>query len=166
MLSYEDAHRIFRYDPESGLLYRKKRGPRGKPDHVVGNPYSNGYLRVSIGGQSNKREYLLHRLIWMMQHGEWPDGEIDHINRIRTDNRISNLRICTNAENKQNLSLRSNNTSGYTGVSYWKAMGKWRADITVNHKIKHLGRFDTPEEAYSAYLAAKAELHTFNPVPH
>ena len=164
MLDQETACRVFRYDPETGCLYRRKRtGKRSGPEKKVGSPYSNGYLRVSYGPRKEAQEYLLHRLIWMMQTGEWPPEEIDHINGDRQDNRWCNLRACSSAENKQNVGLKKNNTSGFIGVSYWKTCGKWRADITVNGKMKHLGRFGTPEEASAAYQEAKAKLHTFNP---
>lgn len=99
-----------------------------------------------------------------MAYGAWPDGEIDHINGDRKDNRLENLRLATSSENKQNIGLKSNNRSGFTGVSWFAAAKKWRADITIAGKMRHLGRFDTPEAAAEAYAKAKAELHTFNPV--
>lgn len=166
MITKEVAEKVFRYDPETGYLFRRKRdGKRAGPEKKVGNPYSNGYLRVSYGPKGGNKEYLVHRLVWLMHTGAWPEGEIDHINGDRQDNRIANLRCCTSSENKQNIKKRKNNKSGYTGVSLFGKSGRWRADLTVNKKATYLGSFETPEEAYSAYLEAKSKLHQFNPVP-
>jgi hypothetical protein len=68
-------------------------------------------------------------------------------------------------QNLQNQGLKTNNTSGYTGVSWSKERNKWEAGITINYKQKCLGTFDSKEDAYQAYLTAKARYHTFNPVP-
>lgn len=164
MITYEDAHRLFAYDPDTGLLTRRiTTSKKAKAGLVVGNPYSNGYLRVGVGPRGACKEYLLHRLIWMMHAGEWPEGEIDHINGVRTDNRLANLRIATSGENRQNSCRYASNKSGYRGVSWFRVAGKWRADITVNRKAIYLGSFDDINEA-AAYTKAKSELHTFQPV--
>tara|TARA_R110000824_G_scaffold396554_1_gene598108 strand:- start:1212 stop:1535 length:324 start_codon:yes stop_codon:yes gene_type:complete len=88
-----------------------------------------------------------------------PKGmQVDHINRNPLDNRKSNLRICTNAENSYNTGPQKNNTSGYKGVSWRKDAKKWTAYI--GHAPKsHLGYFDTPEEAAKARDAKAKELH-------
>lgn len=165
MLTYDEAHRLFSYDPETGLLTRRiTTGKKSKAGMVVGHPYSNGYLRVGVGPRGACREYLLHRLIWMMCTGSWPDGEIDHINGIRDDNRLSNLRVATSGENRQNSCRYATNKSGHRGVSWFRLAGKWRADITVSRKRLYLGTFDTVEAAAAAYTKAKSELHTFQPV--
>ena len=165
MITHEEAHQIFTYNEEDGKLTRRTRpGPRAKPGRVVGNPYSNGYLRVSVGPAGSNKEYLLHRLIWMMKTGTWPTGEIDHINGVRDDNRWVNLRQCTSSENKQNLGIRKNNTSGHAGVSKKRGMEAWQANITVNKKQIFLGIFYSLEEAAEAYRRAKLKYHTFQPV--
>jgi hypothetical protein len=87
-------------------------------------------------------------------YGDWPSSELDHINNIPTDNRISNLRLSNPSANNLNKHRpRSDNKSGYRGVIAYK--NKWRADIKLNGKPQYLGVFDTAEAAYAAYLSAK-----------
>jgi hypothetical protein len=161
LLTFERAHERLIYDDKTGLLtWKIDHWKTVKAGRLAGDFYRNGYRRVCV----DSKDYLAHRVVWLMIHGEWPDCEIDHINGDRTDNRIENLRLATSAQNKQNVGLKSSNRSGFTGVSWFKACKCWRADITLNGKAIYLGRFDTPEAAAEAYAKAKAELHTFNPV--
>jgi hypothetical protein len=118
----------------------------------------NGYLSIGLKG----RIYYAHRLAWLYVHGEWPVDFIDHINGIRSDNRILNLRECSAAQNSQNLAKQYNKTR-LTGVVPWKK--RFQAKICVDYKRINLGSFKTAEEAHAAYLAAKAKYHNFNPVP-
>jgi len=98
-------------------------------------------------------------LAWLFVHGFDPPQQIDHINGIRDDNRIANLRLATVAENSQNVGKQSNNKSGFKGV-HWHARGKkFRAQIMANGKSKSLGLFHTAAEAAAAYDIAAAELH-------
>ncbi len=153
-VTQERLHGLFSYDPEVGTFLRRK-GSSGRP---VGTAREDGYIRLTI----DDRKYRAHRLAWLYVHGRWPAADLDHINGNRADNRIANLRECTRAENQQNLTKRTKPaSSNYLGVSKCKQTGRWQANC---NRI-HLGRFDTPELAYTAYLAAKSELHTFNPVP-
>jgi hypothetical protein len=97
-----------------------------------------------------KMNIFLHQMIITA-----PDGmEIDHINRNGLDNRRRNLRICTRSQNLANQGLHSNNTSGLKGVSWCRQTRKWKAQISINHKHKNLGRFEDPEEAHAAYIKA------------
>ena len=114
-------------------------------------PTDRGYIRLKIRG----KKYFVHRLIMMAFLGE-SDQEVDHINRIRNDNRFENLRYCTGRENSLNKDL-SDNAKGY----YWDK-NKWQATIRINGKSKHLGRFDTEEEAHQAFLDAR-ELYRNEP---
>jgi hypothetical protein len=122
---------------------------------------SKGYRHIRING----KDYLEHRLVWLWYNGYLPTKDIDHINGIKDDNRICNLREATPAENGQNFGKFKNNTTGFTGASFHKRTGKWQAQISKNGKAIHLGLFNTPEEAHDVYLKAKANLHTFQPVP-
>lgn len=107
-----------------------------------------GYVR---GGSTKKIQ--LHRFIM-----NCPDGKVvDHINHNPLDNRKSNLRICTKQQNEMNISIRSHNTSGITGVSIHKQTNKWRAYIEYNQKYIHLGLFNTKEEAIEARKQAEIE---------
>jgi hypothetical protein len=99
-----------------------------------------------------------HRIAWAIHYGEWPSVEIDHINRIRTDNRIDNLRLATSKQNKWNQSIRKDSTTGVKGVSWCSTKNKYRATSKWNGKYKLLGYFSTIDAAASAY-ARFAETH-------
>lgn len=107
-----------------------------------------GYAQARINGEL----VLMHRLVM----GRPGQGEIDHINRDKVDNRRNNLRIVSHGDNMSNLPLASNNTSGVRGVDWDANRSKWRAQIQKSGKNMHLGRFDTIEEALSARLTAEA----------
>jgi hypothetical protein len=112
-------------------------------------PY--GYIRVGVGGEL----FLAHRLAWFYVHGEWP-SEIDHIDRNRANNAISNLRSVTTSQNRQNSGLSRRSTSGVSGVSWDKRRGKWKAHIGIGYK-KFQVRYDTKAEAIAARKAAEAK---------
>jgi hypothetical protein len=107
----------------------------------------------------DRRGYLGHRLAWLYMTGEWPAQgmDIDHINGDGLDNRWSNLRLSTRAENIRNSRAPSSNTSGFKGVSRSKRSRRWQAHIKVDGRSKHLGCFDTPEEAHAAYAVAAVD---------
>lgn len=108
-------------------------------------------------GRINNRAYQAHRVAWALYHGEWPDGEIDHINHDRTDNRITNLRAVSHQENHRNTSLRRNNSSGSSGVSWFNAGSKWSAYIVVDGRKLHLGYFNGLDDAVSTRKAAERQ---------
>src|SRR6185369_10895033 len=97
-----------------------------------------GYWRIFIYGKA----YLGHRLVWLYVYGEWPRGDIDHVNRTRSDNRLCNLRVATRSQNLGNMGRRPVNTSGYKGVTWHKRAEKWLAQISVNRKNIYLGLFN------------------------
>jgi HNH endonuclease/AP2 domain len=150
-----ELHRLFRFDPETGVLYRKMaRG--GTPEGgVAGHVNRSGYVKVQVG----KFTYGAHRIGWAMHYGEWPEHRLDHINCNTSDNRIANLRQATVAENARNILRPRDNTSGYKGVCLHRQTGKFAAQIRVNMKRIHLGLFKSPEEAHRAYVDAAIKYH-------
>lgn len=117
--------------------------------------YSDGYKVGSILGRPTKA----HRVAWAMTYRKWPEMHIDHINGNRCDNRISNLRLATESQNKMNEGLRSSNNSGIKGVSWNKSRTKWESQIVKDGKKKFLGYFSDPEAAREAYDNASRTLH-------
>ncbi len=160
-LTAERLREVLDYCPETGVFSRRAKHTVSKKDWMVAGCINDGgYLRIRVDGKA----YPGHRLAWMYVYGELPSGELDHINRNRADNRIANLRLVTGSENKQNRSIQRNNKSGYRGV-HWQARDqRWQAQIQVNGKIRHIGSYKTPEDAYAAYCSKAAELHTCNPL--
>ena len=153
----EHLQKLLRYDPETGRFFWRMSRPKCRVGAEAGSVLktrSCTYLRVVI----DTRRYQAHRLAWLYMTGEWPSVDIDHIDCNGLNNRWTNLRAATRTENLRNSQLRSDNISGYKGVSYNSARGRWISCIKVGDKNLHLGRFDTPEEAHAAYRVA-AEKH-------
>lgn len=155
-LTAERLRQLLSYDPETGVFRRRvTQTNRNKVGDVAGTPNDKGYLLIMVDG----RRYLAHRLAWFYVYGEWPAGEIDHINRQRSDNRIANLRDATRSLNTQNTGMFSSNTSGKKGVSFHRASGKWQARIGLDGRLIHLGVHATKELAALAYEEARAKYH-------
>lgn len=157
----------FRYEPETGLLYWRERplyhfcrdniGNMCNTNHankIAGTVTSRGYVALRFG----KIKYLAHRIIWKWYYGEDPKFLIDHINGIKDDNRICNLREATILENNRNMTrVNSKNTSGHIGVHYDKKIDKWVVKIRVAGERKHIGAYLTKEEAVKARLEAASK---------
>lgn len=144
------------YCGETGEFCWLKRGSGRKINGRVGFLVKRtGYHSIEIFGKG----YLSHRLAWAIHYGEWPNGEIDHINGDKSDNRISNLRCVDRSKNIQNIPKKSGGSSKYKGVSWHKRIKKWQARITCSGVKKHLGYFSTEEEAYEAYVSSARLLH-------
>lgn len=158
-LTQEKLKEYFHYDESTGnLINLTQRSNSIKIGAVAGGLDAYGYVRIRVDGT----DYKAHRLVWVYVQGNWPEDQIDHINGIKTDNRICNLREATDQENKQNISKpRKDNTSGFLGVSFRADRQKWRALISHNGRYIHLGHFHTPEEACMAYKKAKCFYHPF-----
>jgi len=126
MISQARLKELMHYDPETGVFARlaTHRGPTG-----TRAPSNRGYLRIMLDG----RRYQLHRLAFLYMTGEWPQDQVDHINRDRADNRWSNLRDVSNKENCKNQGVRKANTSGVTGVSFHEGTQQWRVQIGTEH---------------------------------
>lgn len=140
----------YKCDPWRGAIFHNGR--------EIGGQTWKGYRRIGVG----KKLVFAHRLIWAIHYGSWPDGNIDHINGDKQDNRITNLRIASKSENALNVTKpRSTNTSGFLGI--WKSGSRWAASICVGGKKTTLGRFPTPSEAHAAYVKAKLSVVEIQP---
>lgn len=152
----ERVRELLDYDPETGQFRWKIKRKRSQVGDLAGGLNSDGYMQFNIGGTT----HYGHRLAWLHAHGAWPEGDIDHRNGDRADNRIANLRVVTRAVNLQNLrAARSDNESGLLGASMDKRRGKWRARLKTPEKTYWLGFHNTAEEAHAVYLEAKRRLH-------
>jgi hypothetical protein len=147
---------LLRYEPDTGLIYWVVKGGGKIKKKPAGTKLHSGYLGICIGS----KRWQAHRIAWALHHGAWPKDQIDHINGVKTDNRICNLREATNSQNGKNLGLSKANTSGFKGVSFEKYTGKWKAFIRVDGKMISLGRFADIEKAIAERKAA--EQHYFN----
>ena len=156
ILTIETLRKILRYDPDTGKLFWRERTPdlfsSGKQtaEHRCRrwNSCFSGKEAMSVDdgagysqGTIFNKKYRAHRVIWAIVNGSWPVNEIDHIDQDRSNNRIGNLREATSQENARNSCMRSNNTSGTTGVFWDKATQKWAARIMIDGQNKNLGRF-------------------------
>lgn len=155
------------YDPETGVLTWKERTWRDFPTprrletvrewnkknsgKNAAKKVTDGYLVVA----THNRQFRAHRVAWAIFHGEWPSDQIDHINGVRDDNRISNLREVNNKQNSRNQRRRKTNKSGVTGVFWSDAHGMWLAQIRVSGRCKHLGRFEDFDSAVKARKSAE-----------
>lgn len=159
-LTQERVKELFDYDSVNGWLIRKKDEFGRIVNRPCGHkPNREGYGQVKIDG----KVYRAHRVIWLLVYDKWPEF-IDHIDRDRMNNKISNLRAATRAENNHNQGMREDNYSGYTGVTFHKRDKKHQAHIVSDNKKIHLGYFNTAEEAFRAYMLAKIELHPTSPI--
>lgn len=151
-----DPRTILRYDPATGRFTWIVNSTRIKVGDQAGSTDNKGYVRIRIGS----RKHAAHRLAWIMATGEDPgDKTIDHINGDKSDNRILNLRLATNAENQRNKGAYRCKTSLPKGVFWNKGKGRFHAAIRTDGKLKHLGYFDAPEQAEKAYAEAAKKLH-------
>jgi hypothetical protein len=154
-LTAEQARALWTYEPETGLLrWRVTTSTRYKAGSVAGYIQPKGYVVVGYG----YRLWSAHRLAWLIVTGEWPFGEIDHIDADKANNRWSNLRDVPKSLNGANVPARRSNTSGFKGVSWHKHHGRWSAAIQKDGRQRHLGYFDDPEQAHAAYATAANDL--------
>lgn len=161
-LTQEQLKELLHYNPETGVFtWLSKVSKKVVVGSRAGTSRPNGYRLVGLLGT----KYHEHHLAILYTEGTWPELEVDHINGVPSDNRIANLRRCSRAENHQNRKLSTHNESGMQGVSWHKLRRQWRSCIQGSGKQHHLGLFTTKDEAYAAYLTAKASLHLFQPTP-
>ena len=152
-ITYEEVHELFDYNPETGIFTNRiTRGKIAKKGKVAGCLSDTGYWIIKVNGKN----YRAHRLAWLFIHGYFPEHQIDHINRIRTDNRLCNLREVNKSCNMKNSKIYNNNTSGITGVSWHKRAKKWMVRIQdKNYHRINLGSFASKLEAAQARYEAE-----------
>jgi hypothetical protein len=147
-LTQERLKSVIRYEPDSGGFFWIASGKK------AGSTRKDGYIVVRI----DKVLHFSHRLAWLYVYGCWPSHRTDHINGLKSDNRMSNLRDVSATVNAQNMRvLRKRTQSTYLGVQ--RNHSGWQAHITVDGDHYCLGTFKTPEEAHVKYMETKRALH-------
>ena len=155
MLTVERLRELLHYDPKTGVFtWRVRRGSRAPLGGIAGSINADGYRLIGLEGI----RYLAHRLAWLYMTGVFPPN-VDHRNRRNDDNRWSNLRAATKAQNSWNRPMQANNKSGFKGVSYSKSNRGWVAQIMANRRKIHLGTFATPLVAATVYERASRKYH-------
>ena len=159
-LTQQELKENLHYNPLTGIFTRLKSMTNTvKVGDIAGSKEKTGYVSITI----NNKHYRAHRLAWLYMTGEIPKGMIDHKDGVKDNNRFNNLREADKIQNGQNQNkARKGSSSGFLGVSYNKNEGKYSAQIGLNFKKKHLGYYNTAEEAYQVYLVAKRNLHPFS----
>ncbi|MFN3833410.1 MAG: HNH endonuclease signature motif containing protein [Allorhizobium sp.] len=172
-LTFAEVDALLKYEPETGKLFWKARTPdmfasiptrtaehscsnwnaRYAGQEALTNVNAHGYRRGRVG----KRYLLAHRVIWLLHTGSWPAGDIDHIDGVRTNNRLQNLRAVTRQQNMRNQKTRSTNTSGAQGVSWDRRQGQWCVNIMVNGKNLHYGYFNDFDAAVARRKLAELQ---------
>ena len=155
--SCADIMQVISYNPKSGVFKWKVDGSDSKSGEEAGTILkSKGdrfYRVIRISGKS----YYAHRLAFFMMRGEWPENQVDHRDNDGLNNKWNNLRIATPSKNQANSRMQVNNTTGFKGVS--RKRKRFVASIAVDGKQRHLGTFDTAEEAHIAYRDASEKYH-------
>lgn len=154
MLEISELKNLLDYNQGTGMfVWKVDHGPKYKAGTDAGY-VGQGYVRIYI----KRKSYQAHRLAWLYVHGEWPKGEIDHINRDGTDNRIVNLRDVTHSQNMINKGPKSNNTTGHPGVQYDRQRNKYRAVVAREGRKYCGGRHPTIEAAIAARKRLEKEV--------
>ena len=150
-ITQERLKELLEYNKNTGIFYWRINKQSRKAGTVAGHINKYGYVRIML----DKRQYQAHRLAWLYCYGSFPVEQIDHINHNKSDNRICNLREASEVDNHKNRPKQLNNTSGCTGVSWYKPTSKWGAYIQVNGKSITLGYFSSFTEAVKARKEAE-----------
>jgi len=170
MINSEVLNDLLLYDPDTGKLFWRVRDVRYFKAERASKIWNTRYAgkeamttRTKCGHLSGRvfdKGYLAHRIIWCLHYGDWPDGELDHVNGVPFDNRLKNLRSVTSSENSKNTSIPKHNTSGFMGVYKETYTGKWVGSAESDGK-RYKKRFDTIEQAilYRKQLDEKLGFH-------
>jgi len=154
MITQKRLKELLHYAPETGVFTWQINHPRAKQGSAAGAKDNYGYIVIRL----DTVLYKAHRLAWLYTYGEWPDKGLDHINQIKNDNRIENLRLANQSMNMHNVSARCNSKSGISGVTWRADRKKWNARIKVGYKNFNLGLFEDISAAIAARRAAEARL--------
>jgi hypothetical protein len=156
-LTQSFLQKYFTYSSDTGefhrLFIRDRWGNETPVIKKVGTVRDDGYLEINI----LNKVYKSHRLAWLYMTGVWPD-EVDHVNGVRSDNRWCNLREVDKHANMKNRGLNHNNTSGTSGITWFKDTNQWRVRINHDGRRISLGLFDTIDEAVAARKGAERIL--------
>lgn len=156
MLTAVRLRELLHYDPVTGIFTWKVRvSQRMRAGSKAGTLSTKGYIVIGIAGKF----YRAHRLAWLYMTGEWPEHEVDHRIGVRDDNRWSELREATQAQNMQNRPALNSSSTGVKGVVWRDRQKKYQARLTVSGKRISLGYFHALEDASAAYAAAAREHH-------
>lgn len=148
MLNQKTLKKYLDYDPETGIFkWKIANSHRIKVGDVAKSPRSDGYIQIKLFN----KPYLAHRLAWLYVNGEFPKDHMDHINGVRVDNRIVNLRAVTQAENNKNKSMRKDNTSGVMGVCWHKPGQRWQVYVQKTYYGTFKSKSDAVTRAEEAY---------------
>jgi hypothetical protein len=151
MLTQARLKELLSYSPVTGLFTRRViTCNKVRIGDIAGTVDKSGYIHIRVEGKI----YKAHRLAWLYTQGQMPPNMIDHINGIKDDNRLVNIRLATRSQNLGNSKIRLNSISGLKGVSWVGMRGKWRARINIEGNGKHLGMFKCKHEAHEAYRQA------------
>lgn len=161
MITQAELKKVLHYHPKTGLFTWKVHRISNRVGSVAGTHTYKGYTQIKIKG----RCYRAGRLAILYMEGEFPEGQVDHLNRVRDDDRYCNLRKCSQSTNMRNIDTARNNTSGVKGVGWCNTHNKWVAKIIVGNKFKWLGYYIHKVDAVCARYAAEQclELDYFSP---
>lgn len=155
LITQDRLKSLLTYNPDTGEFRWRLKRPRCTPGSIAGTPSYHGYTVIKLDGVS----YKAHRLAWLYETGDWPASELDHINRVRGDNRMSNLRLASRFSNCQNRVKLETAYSKHIGVSRSFNGKRWRAYIDFNGKRRALGVFDTETQALEARKNIERQLY-------
>ncbi len=155
MITQAELKELFDYREDGSLIWKKITSFRVRVGDKAGSPSTYGYLVTSI----NNKAYKIHRLIWCIHHGNFPNSNIDHINGITNDNRIENLRDANSFQNACNTKKHKHNTSGIKGVSWEKRRNRFEVYIQTGGKKHHLGYRFTLLDAAALIIIKRKEMH-------
>ena len=166
-ISIDYLKECLQYNPDTGVFIRKIRPLHHFPD-LRSMSVSNAVYGGKEAGSKSKRGYIIiylegrlfkaHRLAYFYMNGSWPEGHMDHINHIKSDNRWGNLRVVCPKENARNKPISKNNTNGFNGVCWDSASKMWSAEINSESRHIRIGRF---QEIWDALCARKSAENVF-----